>query len=240
VPPHHDKKASSEGCWPHHDARRGGARAMTEIKDTSLRTIRSRWTDAVLWEGPAETVKDAIHAACAAGANLAGANLQRADLTGADLADADLWGADLAGADLWGANLRRADLTGADLTGADLTRADLTGADLTSIRDDIWAILSGSPAEVPTLLEKIRAGQIDGSCYEGACACLVGTLANARQCDYYDIATIAPNSRRPAEVFFATISVGDTPETSQSAKLAEGWIADWLDRMRAAFAGVQS
>jgi hypothetical protein len=233
---------------------------MTETKDTPIRTIRSRATDAVLWEGPAETVKDAIHAACAAGANLrranlAGANLAGANLAGANLAGADLAGANLrranlaganlrhanlAGADLTGANLRRADLAGANLRHANIAGADLTGADLTSIRDDIWAILSGSPAEVPTLLEKIRAGQIDGSCYEGACACLVGTLANARQCDYYDIATIAPNSRRPAEMFFSTISVGDTPETSQPAKLAEGWIADWLDRMRAAFAGVQS
>ena len=52
----------------------------------------------------AATMRDAVTAAVAAGANLTGADLARANLTGADLR---------------GADLARAYLTGADLTGAD-------------------------------------------------------------------------------------------------------------------------
>jgi hypothetical protein len=43
-------------------------------------------------------------------------------------------------------------------------------------------VLSAAPAEVPTLLAKVRAGEVDGSVYEGVCACLLGTIANARGC----------------------------------------------------------
>jgi hypothetical protein len=73
------------------------------------RTIK-RWDDDVLiWEGEAETVKDAIYAAIAAKvdlwrANLGDVDLRDADLRGANLGDVDLRGADLRGADLGGAN----------------------------------------------------------------------------------------------------------------------------------------
>ena len=79
------------------------------------------------------------------------------------------------------------------------------------------------------------AGKVDGSTYQGACACLVGTIANVRGCDYRVLGTLAPNSNRPIERFFMNISKGDTPETNQSAKLALEWIDEWLLRMRAAF-----
>ena len=83
----------------------------------------------------AATMRDAVTAAVAAGANLtgaylAGANLREANLTGAYLAGADLSGAYLSGADLTAAYLTGAYLSGADLTGADLTGAYLAGADL--------------------------------------------------------------------------------------------------------------
>ena len=54
-----------------------------------IRKILNRWTDAVIWEGEAETVKDAIHAAYAADADLRGADLRDADLRDADLRDAN-------------------------------------------------------------------------------------------------------------------------------------------------------
>jgi hypothetical protein len=233
--------------------------------------ILHRWTDAILWEGEAGTVHEAVIAALKAGANLwdadlgganlmganlgganlrganlrgadlvganlGGANLRGANLRGADLVGANLRGANLRGANLVGADLRGANLVGANLVGADLRDADLRGANLVPFRDDVWSILSGAPSEVPTLLAKLKAGEVDGSCYEGTCACLVGTLANARGVNYNDLCGLVPNSSRLAEVWFTGIHPGDTPETNQQCRIAAEWVEDWLGRMRAAFA----
>ena len=123
-----------------------------------------RWyTGTVIWEGEAESVNSAIHAALATQANLTGADLSGADLSGANLSGANLSGANLRGANLsganlmranlseanlmranlWGANLAGADLAGADLAGADLSGADLSGADLSGA-DLSGANLSGA------------------------------------------------------------------------------------------------
>ncbi|UOK17382.1 pentapeptide repeat family protein [Bordetella phage vB_BaM-IFTN6] len=189
------------------------------------------------------------------GAYLRGAYLRGADLSGADLSGADLSGADLSGADLRGANLSDAylsdanlrdaylsdanlldaNLRDANLSGADLSGASLRGAYLTPIRDDMWAVLSATPAEVPALIAALKAGRVDGSTYEGECACLVGTLANARKVGFGSIESLEPNSSRPIERFFLSISRGDTPETNQFSKLALEWAEEWLARMQAAF-----
>src|SRR5579871_6821320 len=87
--------------------------------------INSRWTDELMFEIEAETLRDAVQARIKSGANLHDANLRGADLHGATLL-----GADLHGAHLYGANLRGADLHGADLRGANLHGANLRGADL--------------------------------------------------------------------------------------------------------------
>ena len=166
---------------------------------------------------------------------LTGAVLTRADLTRAVLTDAVLTGAVLTRADLTDAVLTDADITRADLTDAVLTDADITDAVLTPIRDDIWAVLSSTPAEAEGLRLALIEGKVDGSTYEGECACLVGTLANVKHCNYTSIPGLKPNSARPAERFFLAIRPGHTPETSQLAKLAVAWIEDWLTRMRVAF-----
>ena len=217
--------------------------------------IKNRWSGTVQYVGDHADIRAAVFAAYTSdanlrgadlgganlrGADLGGANLRGADLRGANLGDANLRAADLGGANLGGANLRGANLRGANLRGANLRGADLRGAnlgdaDLTPIRDDLWAVLSGAPAEVPALLAAVRAGQIDGSTYTGTCACLVGTIANARRCSYEDIPTIAANASRPAERFFAAIRPGDTPATHEPSKIAEAWIAEWLANMHAAF-----
>ena len=96
----------------------------------SARTIeiKNRSTQVVLWSGNAESVREAVAMAVAAGACLDGANLHGADLHGADLVGADLVGADLDGAYLGGANLHGANLHGANLRGADHDGACLDGA----------------------------------------------------------------------------------------------------------------
>ena len=131
-----------------------------------------------------------------------------------------------------GANLGEAYLRGAYLRGAE----NLPEEYFTMCRDDFWAVLSGSPVEIPGLRKAIVEGRIDGSTYEGECACLVGTIANVKGCNYQKLETVKANSNRPAEQFFMNIKKGDKPEKNQFSKLALGWLDEFTERMEKAFA----
>jgi len=163
------------------------------------------------------------------GANLRGANLYRADLYEADLRGANLRGADLYEANLRGANLRGANLRGADLYGANLRGANLRGMSIeklpqnyiNSCSRDILFVLEHLKSEVPFLREKLIAGEVDGSQYEGECACLIGTLGNAdggvdKVCE--SIPFYEKGVENPGESFFLNIRKGDTPENNEFAK----------------------
>ena len=210
--------------------------------EVTIVSLRSR--DLVLWSGEAVSLRGALEMAAARRANLTGADLTDANLRGANLTDANLRGANLTGADLTdanltGANLTDANLTDANLTGANLTGADLAGADLDPIRDDLFAVLSAAPTEVKALITALKAGRVDGSTYEGGCACLIGTIANARGCEYTELGPILrANSARPIERFFLAIKKGDTPDTNDQCRLVLAWSETWLSRMQAAFGPV--
>ena len=166
-------------------------------------------------------------------ADLSWADLTRADLTGANLADAYLSWANLTNTDLVSADLTDADLTGANLAGANLRDADFAGANLAwanldDIKADIYLILDAAPIEVPGLLDTLRQGKIEGTAYEGDCACLVGTIANLRSVPYDTMPLIAPDRRRPAERWFLAINAGETPKNNPIAKITEGWILEWI------------
>jgi hypothetical protein len=83
------------------------------------------WNGTVLFTKKADSLKEAVEAAVAKGADLSGANLRFANLSGADLSGANLSGADLSGANLSGANLRFANLSGANLRGANLPTGEV-------------------------------------------------------------------------------------------------------------------
>jgi hypothetical protein len=134
-----------------------------------------------------------------------------------------------------GANLRDANLYGANLRDANLGDANLYGAknaDLTPVRDDLWAVLSASPAEVEGLRQALIDGRVDGSVYDGECACLLGTLANVRGCTVAELPGLKKNAGRPAEQWFLGINKGDTPKTNDAAKTALAWIDQWLANVR--------
>ncbi len=95
-----------------------------------LMQIKNRWTDAVLFQGEFDSMKDCVLAAFQSSADLRDADLRDADLCGANLRGANLRDANLRGANLRDANLRDADLRDADLCGADLRDADLRDANL--------------------------------------------------------------------------------------------------------------
>jgi hypothetical protein len=181
--------------------------------------IKHRFTLAVMFEHDAEenTMRLTVEAAIKSGA----------DLSGAYLSSANLRSADLSGAYLSGANLRSADLRSADLSGA-----YLSGANLLPIKADFIEVISRAPCEVPALIAALKEGRVDGSTYEGSCACLVGTIANVRGIDYREI---SPDSSRPAERFFMAINRGDTPETNKASKIALEWAEEWLATQREAF-----
>ena len=169
-------------------------------------------------------------------ATLTGAKLARADLSEAVLRDAQLDRADLSGANLRGADLDGADLTDANLKGADLTCADLQDvkldgasldeASLDEIRRDFWNVLEqATPIEIVAFWKKLRAGQIDGTCYEGDCACLVGTIAKIRGCAYSEL---KPDGSRPAERWMLAVRPGNTPENHPAARITERWVMVFL------------
>ena len=106
-------------------------------------------------------------------------------------------------------------------------RANLSDADLRGQKNDFWAILLHAPAEIQGLRLALIEGRVDGSTYEGPCACLVGTIANVRNANYQDIG-IKPDSSRPAEQWFMYIKKGDTPETNQISRITVEWLDEFV------------
>ena len=203
-----------------------------------MHEIKNRWTGAVIFTSKdSETLLHALEraveekvnldGASLVGANLVGANLDGASLVGANLDGAYLVGANLVGANLDGASLVGANLVRANLDGASLVGANLDGASLDSIRNDFWDVLIRARHEIPELRKHLVEGKVDGSVYEGECACLVGTIANIKHCKYDEIKALKPDSTRPIECFFMGIKTGDTPETNQISKIVVGWIDEF-------------
>jgi hypothetical protein len=123
------------------------------------------------------------------------------------------------------ARLDGARLVGARLVGARLVGARLDGARLDGIRNDFWDVLLRAQPEIPALLATLREGRIDGSTYDGECACLAGTIAHARHVPYAQLGFA--DASRPIERWFLGIRVGDTPENSQIAAITERWIVEF-------------
>ncbi|PUZ25051.1 hypothetical protein DCC81_12115 [Chitinophaga parva] len=190
--------------------------------------IKSIWGSVLFsYEKEDNTVKDTVEEAVKQGASLDGASLYGASLDGASLDGASLDGASLRNAFLDGASLRNASLRNASLDGASLDGASLDGASLQPFKADLYEILVHAIPEVSDLKQAIIDGKIDGSVYQGDCACLVGTIANARRVDYEKMAGIMPQASRPAERLFAAIKKGDTPESNGIAKIVLDWIEEF-------------
>jgi hypothetical protein len=92
--------------------------------------IVNRYTQLVLFENDADTMRQTVLDAIKSRANLSRANLSEADLSWTDLSWTDLSWTNLSRANLSRANLSRANLSGANLFGADLSGANLSWTDL--------------------------------------------------------------------------------------------------------------
>jgi len=90
-------------------------------------------------------------------------------------------------------------------------------------------------AELPQLREKLMKGKINGSQYNGSCACLIGSLANIKDIKpkafcksllpYYDMGL-----HNPGEQWFYQIHSGDTPKNNFFAKHAVKLIDEVLNQ----------
>ena len=206
------------------------------------------------FEKEGNTIKDTLvqavkERADLQGAYLQGAYLQGAYLRGADLRGAYLRGADLQGAYLQGAYLRGADLQGAYLQGADLQGAYLRGADLRGADEktlpqdyinqcsrDMLFIFEHLKHELPYLRNKLVQGKVNGSQYEGECACLIGSLGKgnkecvdkvAKAIPYYEMGL-----QNMGEQWFLNIKEGDTEKDSffvrHALKLIDSVLGEYL------------
>src|SRR4051812_35179791 len=100
---------------------------------------------------------------------------------------------------------------------------------LRDVKADFFVYLDDAQDEIPFLREALITGRIDGSTYEGACACLVGTIAKARGCRIGDMDP-DPDPDRLAEEFFMAIDPGDTPDNSPVALLVLYWLDEYAER----------
>jgi uncharacterized protein YjbI with pentapeptide repeats len=108
---------------------------MSEAHGNTIVTITHRWTQAAIWSGDAETVKDAVHKAIASGCdlrrcNLSHINLSYSNLSGSDLSHSNLSGCDLSGCDLRDCNLSGCDLRDCNLSHSNLSYSNLSGSNL--------------------------------------------------------------------------------------------------------------
>ena len=121
--------------------------------------------------------------------------------------------------------LEKAVASGSNLRGSNLSGSDLSRSDLRDIKTDFFEVLLRASTEVAGLRVALVSGKVDGSTYEGECACLVGSIANVRQANYRDLPNeLKPNAGRPAERWFLGIKKGDTPETNQISRITVEWL----------------
>jgi hypothetical protein len=98
-------------------------------------------------------------------------------------------------------------------------------------RDDLYSVLDLRPNEVVGLRAEMVAGRVNGSVYQGECACLLGTLSRCAGVSVDSIG-IPLDPDRPAEALFAPIRPGMTPENCPLVAVIVGWIDQWIARRR--------
>ena len=144
--------------------------------------IKDRYSDRVLFETEAETLKDALEEAVALQINLSCANLRNADLREACLVNAELSNADFSGANLFKAMLRRATLIGSRFCNVNLRGASIRYANLKE------AVLQNSDLIDAKFLQadltRVNFGGSDLASAELQDANLTGT--------YFDLRPMAP------------------------------------------------
>ncbi|MGL6121719.1 MAG: hypothetical protein ACRC1W_01520 [Shewanella sp.] len=123
----------------------------------------------------------------------------------------------------------RGTVENAIISRADLSGVNLSGVNLSEIKQAFYRVISQARLEVAGLRLALVEGRIDGSFYEGECACLVGTIANVRGVSYKQLKGIDVDPASPAERFFLAIQKGDTPEANPFSAVVISWIDEFME-----------
>ncbi len=182
---------------------------------------------ALLSDDDTEKVNQTIERMVSLEVSLAGLALRGCDLARPDLADVDRSEAE--------ARRTLGRIAGTypafpDQAAAPLRDTGVTNAELEASRQDLWAVLSLAEQEVPAIRAALVEGWVEGGTYYGGCACLIGTIANARGCAVYSLGSLRPAPDRPIEHLFMRISRGDTPQNNPIARVIVQWIDEWRAR----------
>lgn len=122
---------------------------------------------------------------------------------------------------------------------ADLINANLSGADLSwtigwqttewarQAKQQLRYVLGYCRSEVPALIQKINAGEIDGTHYKGDCCCLTGSLGNDEA--VLKILDYKKGLHNHSEQLFWQIRKNDTPESSEFSKMALEICMEFVD-----------
>ncbi len=131
--------------------------------------------------------------------------------------DANLEGANLEDANLEDANLRYANLEGAN-------EKTLPISYINQCSRDMLFVFEHLKSELPYLRDKLVSGHVNGSQYEGECACLIGSLGHGKKDCIDKVVESIPYYNKGlhnyCEQWFYQIHSGDTPETNYFAKHA--------------------
>jgi len=105
---------------------------------------------------------------------------------------------------------------------------DLLTANLEEIKQDLWRVLEYALPEVPGLIQAVEKGRINGQVYDGACACLVGTIANFRGQNPERLDGIETNIDSPIEMFFLNIEESNNPYNHEVSRVVHTWLKEWM------------
>ena len=106
------------------------------------------------------------------------------------------------------------------------SRVDLRGANLKKLpvdfinqcSRDMLFIFQQLKDELPAFKEKLLAGKVNGSQYEGDCACLLGTFAKVKKEKVDKVCKVIPfyekGTHNMGEAWFLNIKEGDTPKSN--------------------------
>ena len=162
------------------------------------------------------------------GSTFDGATFDGATFYGSTFNRATFYGATFYGATFYGATFYGATFYGATFYGATFYGATFDEKTLRNFKHDFWGVLIRYKNEVPALIEHIKNGKINGSCYSGECCCLMGTFAKIKNLNIEDNQFSIKDASSPAEQWFTMIKPGDTPENNYASKMALKWIEEFL------------